>query len=203
MAKKYDVIVVGAGPAGFLAAKAAGENGLEVALLQKKHDPTRLTRACGQTLVSMNDYYMYDIVGYNARDKRINFPVNGFSFKYDGPYQNLYALYFYAPSGHRIQLGDCKVQREKEDLGRVGLAFDKERLLRCLLEEVQACSVDVHAGVDVNEVSILDDRVRIGGGGQIYEGAYVIAADGTNSRVAQLTGFNNERTYYCNLYVIS
>ena len=29
MAKKYDVIVVGAGPAGFLAAKAAGENGLE------------------------------------------------------------------------------------------------------------------------------------------------------------------------------
>ena len=32
MTKKYDVIVVGAGPAGFLAAKAAGENGLEVAL---------------------------------------------------------------------------------------------------------------------------------------------------------------------------
>ena len=39
MAKKYDVIVVGAGPAGFLAAKAAGENGFEVALLERKSDP--------------------------------------------------------------------------------------------------------------------------------------------------------------------
>jgi flavin-dependent dehydrogenase len=31
MAKKYDVIVVGAGPAGFTAARAAGENGFNVA----------------------------------------------------------------------------------------------------------------------------------------------------------------------------
>ena len=54
---KYDLIVVGGGPAGFLAAKAAGENGFNVALLEKKVDPTQLTRACGQTLVSMNEPY--------------------------------------------------------------------------------------------------------------------------------------------------
>ncbi len=88
MAKKYDVIVVGAGPAGFLAAKAAGENGLEVALLERKSDPKQLTRACGQTLVSMNEYYFGDLVGYNNRDKRIFFPVYSFSFKYDGPHRN-------------------------------------------------------------------------------------------------------------------
>jgi len=58
MAKRYDVIVVGAGPAGFLAAKAAGENGLEVALLERKGDPTQLTRACAQTLISMNEYFL-------------------------------------------------------------------------------------------------------------------------------------------------
>jgi len=57
MAKVYDVIVVGAGIAGLLAAKTAGENGLEVALLEKKADPTQLVRACGQTLISMNEYY--------------------------------------------------------------------------------------------------------------------------------------------------
>jgi len=34
MVNKYDVIVVGIGPADFLAAKASGENGLEVALLE-------------------------------------------------------------------------------------------------------------------------------------------------------------------------
>ncbi len=36
MAKRYDVIVVGAGPAGLVAARAAGENGFEVALLERK-----------------------------------------------------------------------------------------------------------------------------------------------------------------------
>jgi len=36
MTKLYDLIVVGAGPAGLLAAKAAAENGLNVALLEKK-----------------------------------------------------------------------------------------------------------------------------------------------------------------------
>ena len=66
MAKKYDVIVVGAGPAGFLAAKAAGENGLEVALVERKPDVTALTRACGQTLVSMNEYYFGNLCNYNA-----------------------------------------------------------------------------------------------------------------------------------------
>ena len=48
MAKRYDVIVVGAGPAGFLAAKTAGENGLDVAILERKSDPRQLTRACGE-----------------------------------------------------------------------------------------------------------------------------------------------------------
>ena len=38
--KKYDVIVVGAGPAGMLAAKAAGNAGLEVALIERKTDLT-------------------------------------------------------------------------------------------------------------------------------------------------------------------
>ena len=36
MGKIYDMIVVGAGPAGLMAAKTAGENGLHVALLERK-----------------------------------------------------------------------------------------------------------------------------------------------------------------------
>ena len=203
MAKKYDVIVVGAGPAGLLAAKAAGENGLEVALVERKPDPTQLTRACGQTLISMNEYFFGDLVGYNARDKRIYFPVNRFSFKYDGPYQNLYAVHLYAPNGHKIELGDCKEQRGKGDDGRVGLAFDKEILLRCLLEEVQACSVDVFPGVNVDKVTSRSEGVRVEGSGQKFEGTYLIAADGVNSRIAQVMGFNEDRYYYCNVNFIT
>ena len=57
MAKRYDVIVVGAGPAGLMAAKAAEEDGLEVALLEKKNDIPRVARACLQTLDSANEYF--------------------------------------------------------------------------------------------------------------------------------------------------
>jgi len=203
MAKRYDVIVVGAGPAGFLAAKAAGENGLEVALLEKKTDITRLTRSCAQTLVSTQEYYLGDLVGYNARDKRVCFPVNGFSFKYDGPYRNIYAWYFYAPSGHRVQLGNPDEARKIGDRARVGMVIDKDELFRCLLEEVKACSVDVFPGIDVNKVTTQTDGVKVEGSGQSFEGTYLIAADGINSRIAQTMGFNKDRYYWCNLNVIS
>jgi len=203
MAKKYDVIVVGAGPAGFLAAKAAGENGLEVALLERKSDPTQLTRACAQTLTAMNEYWLGTMVRYNTRDKRICFPSDGFSFKYDGPYENLYILRVYAPNGHKVDFGDYEQQKRQGDYGRVGLAFDKEALFRCLLEQVKACSVDVFPGVNVEKVTSTAEGVRVEGSGQSFEGAYVIAADGVNSRIAEMMGFNKERTYYFNVYAMT
>jgi len=203
MAKRYDVIVVGAGLAGFLAAKAAGENGLEVALLEKNPDPTRRTRACGETLVSMAEYWLGNISGHNTRDKRIFFSSAGFSFKYDGPYQNIYGMRMYTPGGHKVAFGDLEEQRKKGDYGRVGLSFDKDIMFRCLLEEVKACSVDVFPGINVEKVTATAEGVTAEGSGQSFEGRYLIAADGTNSRVAQVMGMNEGRTYYCNLYAIS
>jgi digeranylgeranylglycerophospholipid reductase len=203
VAKRYDVIVVGAGPAGLLAAKAAGENGLEVALLERKTDITQLTRACGQTLVSMNEYLFGDLCVYNARDKRICFPVNGFSFKYGGPYKNIYSCHFYTPTGYIIELGDLKEQRGKLDHGAVGVAFDKEILLRCLLEEVKACSVDVFPGINAERVTRTAEGVIVEGSGRDFEGTYLIAADGVNSRIARSMGFNKDRYYYCNFYSLS
>ena len=75
--KKYDLIVVGAGPSGLLAAKAAGNAGLEVALVDRKSDLTRLERTCGQTMVSMNEYYFGDLTFYNPKGKRFGFSKNG------------------------------------------------------------------------------------------------------------------------------
>ena len=42
MSKVYDLLVVGAGPAGLMAAKTAGENGLRVALLERKANRRKL-----------------------------------------------------------------------------------------------------------------------------------------------------------------
>jgi len=153
--KKYDLIVVGAGPSGLLAAKAAGLAGLEVALIDRKSDLTHLERLCGQTLVSMNDYYFGDLAFYNPKGKRMGFSKNGFSFAYDGPVKNCYAWQLYSPQGTLLSLGLPEETRNKGDDGAIGIAFDKEILLRCLLEEAEACSVDVFSGINVDKVTVL------------------------------------------------
>ena len=44
MKKLYDVVVVGAGPCGALAARIAAENGLDVAMLERKTDVSVIRR---------------------------------------------------------------------------------------------------------------------------------------------------------------
>ena len=198
--KKYDLVIVGAGPCGLLAAKAAAQCGLEVALLDRKSEMTRLERTCGQTLVSMNDYYFNDLVSYNRRDKRFAFLKAGFSFHYDGPVKNCYAWHIYAPDGGLLPFGDPRETRKKGDYGAVALSYDKEILFSCLLQEVREAGVDVFPGINVSELSLAPHGVKVGGSGKTFEGSYVIAADGTNSRIARLLGFNKGRTAYCYLF---
>jgi len=203
MVKRYDVIIVGAGPAGLMAAKAAGQNGFKVAILEKKPDIARLDRTCGQLIISMNEYYLGDLVTYDDRQKRFNFFINGFSVKYDGPYKNIYSWHLYAPDGHKIELGDVKQQMSKGNDGRIGISYDKEILLHCLLEEVQAHNVDIFPATHVEEVTVKEGRVEVEAKGDTLASRYLIAADGVNSRIAQKMGFNRERIYYCNLYALS
>jgi digeranylgeranylglycerophospholipid reductase len=203
MAKKYDVIVVGAGPAGFVAARSAAENGFEVALLERKADLTQLTRACGQTLDSANEYLHHDLYRTNFRDKRVSFPAHGFSVKYDGPYRNAYSWQMYSPSGNMIQAGVVAEQKMKGDYGKTTTVVDKEILFRCLLEEVKAYGVQVFPGINVERVNCTPEGVVAEGSGQSFEGSYLIAADGVNSRIAQLIGWNKNRTYYCQLRALT
>jgi len=202
MAKKYDLIVVGAGPAGLTAARAAGENGFDVALLERKNDLTVMDRACAQTLDSPLEYLHLDLYRCNTRDKRLCFPAHGFSVKYDGPYQNSYSSWAYSPGGNRIQMGITEEQKEKGNYGMTTTVLDKEILFRCLLEEVKACSVDVFPGINVQKVTTTAEGVIAEGSGQSFEGRYLIAADGVNSRIAEMMGFNKDRYYYNNLHGI-
>ena len=83
MNKKYDLVIVGAGPAGLMAAKTAGENGLDVALIERKTSMTKISRVDAGAL-GINEYHFMEILKYNSRDKRFCFPVCGFSIPYDG-----------------------------------------------------------------------------------------------------------------------
>ena len=197
MAKVYDLVVVGAGPAGLMAAKTAGENGLNVVLLERKSHITDINRACTMMVLVLNEYIFGERITFNTRDGRICFPVNGFSIRYDGPYKNLYGWQFYSPGGKCIPFGNYHEREAKGDEGRVSVVHDKSSLLKCLLEDCEKHGVEVFPGTNVVDIEKEENKVSIRSAeGRSFWGRFVIGADGTNSIIAKKLKFNNKRTFY-------
>jgi flavin-dependent dehydrogenase len=194
MTRKYDLVVVGAGPAGMAAAKAAAECGLRVALLERKADIPKVTRLDGGAL-NYHEYIFGDVITYNQRGGRLCFPTAGFSVPYRGPIGNVYGFQIYSPGGKRVAFGDWQEAREKKDEVRVGIIISKEILLRQFVEEAKACGVEVFAGVNVSDVKTDGPNPCVVGNGETFEGTFVIAADGVNSRLTRILGFNKKRQF--------
>jgi digeranylgeranylglycerophospholipid reductase len=195
MAKKYDLVIVGAGPAGLMAGRIAAENGLKVVILERKTDICKVRRFDGGVF-AINEYTFGQLALYNERDKRISFPVGGFSTRYDGPYTNVFGFHLYSPGGKRLRFGDWTKLKDDPIKNRVAIALNKEILLKSMLDDCLATSVEVLPNVNVTAVKTGDNRVTVTGNGEEYEAPFLIAADGSNSRIARLAGFNKEREFF-------
>ena len=197
MAKEYDLIVVGAGPAGLMAAKTAGENGLNVALIERKERITDINRACSMMLVSLAGKYLEERVILNVREKRLCFPWYGFSIPYGGSHQDFYTWVIYSHNGHKIQLGDYQENLNKGEAGRATAVYDKEVLLKGLLQEVRSHHVDVFSPYNVVKTVKEGQKVRvITREGTSFKGTFVIGADGRASRLASSLGLNRDRKFF-------
>jgi flavin-dependent dehydrogenase len=188
MTQKYDLVIVGAGPAGLMAAKIAGEKHLHVALIERRRDITNWTRADCMMFYGLEE----DLMGEDIRVEvgKIIFPRNGFEVKYSGGLYPLYHQRIFSPGGHRIDFSSRYP---------IAIVFDKKCLLTDLLGEVEKLGVTLFPGT----LGIKAENIQ--GGAKVLlksegteswiEGKKVIAADGINSRITESIGLNKDRTF--------
>ncbi|HEY87953.1 MAG TPA: NAD(P)/FAD-dependent oxidoreductase [Dehalococcoidia bacterium] len=202
---KYDLIVVGGGPGGLMAAKTAAEDGLKVVLIERKKDLTKIHRACAQLFYTHKvtaspdseagkahaDGYIEPVSVELLADKcRFHFPGPGFSIDYDGSY---------TPCYHWIDLSPSKyiIHRHKPYDKIWALYYDKEVFLAGLLASVQKAGVEVLQETVAMGAEDTPDgvKVRIRGksGERTLEASKAIAADGRESIIVDSLGLNNSR----------
>ena len=197
MRNSYDLIVIGAGPAGLTAAKTAGENGLNVALLERKTNIERIERACMEALLAPYEYCLGEYMIFNPATHRFIFLINGFSIEYNGPYRYLYTFVHYSMNGTRVETRKFKPGKAKRDPALAcHVAVDKETLIKGLLEDAKKNNVDVFPETIITKIEKTEDKVTIStDNGKIFNGSFVIAADGINSMTAKMLGLNKKRKF--------
>jgi len=196
---KYDLIVVGGGPGGLMAAKTAAEDGLKVILVERKKNITEINRSCVQIFyirkLSPNkkglhaDGYI-EPVSVEVTDKtyRFHFPGPGFSIDYNGPLKPLYNWIEVSPSKYLIY-------PRKHNIW--GYVFDKEALLSELLASAQRAGAEILPETIGMGAENTPDGVKVLVRGkarqQTLEARSAIAADGLNSAIVDSLGLNKKR----------
>ncbi len=202
----YDLIVVGGGPAGLMAASTAAKDGLKVLLVERKKNITATPRTDGSIFYwkfILADEYLEPIMvdlgtgmplqaaGPGSVDVKmqLRFLGPGCTVNYQGPILFYYNFIRFSPSGHRVY---CI----KDELW--SFHFSRERMLSCLFEEVSRTSTEVITGVTALGAENTNDgvavRLKAGEREWMVRGKRAIAADGMYSRIVDSLGLNKDRS---------
>jgi len=200
MQEAYDVIVVGAGPAGLIAAQTIGESGKSVLVVDIKKDITRIFRTCCSNLIIEEGTHK-EAVYY--KDGRIYFKENNFSVPYSGKIMPLKNSIKLAPGGIPLKVSG------KSPEGYVALSFEKEVLMNDIYNQVKVIpNIEIVNETQALKAENTDDGVivtlRKQGKEFQVKGKAAVAADGVNSKIVQSLGLNeNRRKFFAQFSVIS
>jgi len=193
----YDLAIVGAGPAGLMAARTAAENGLKVVLLERNKEIAPVKRGCGMVLLTLNEpYFGEEKICLKRENGELSFRSQGFSVTYESHSRDLFSWHIFSPGGELVQFGDTQKGLEVGENARTSAVHDKGALLQGLLRDCEELGVKVLMGTNVAGVEKKREKVHIVCEVDNLEASYVIAADGVNSRLAQALEMNSGRTYY-------
>lgn len=192
----YDVAIIGAGPAGVMAAYTAADNGLRVILIDKFSDISRINRACCQQFVMDENYENENIRVANGK---VIFPNNGFEVDYPGIALPITDTYFLSPQGRKVHFS-------YPDKHPIAIKFNKGVLLKTLLEKCEYKGVEFLNNTLAYSMQDTGDAVEVhavhNGKQSVIKAKKLVAADGVNSRIAETIGMNRQRIHFATAFCI-
>jgi digeranylgeranylglycerophospholipid reductase len=191
----YDIIIVGGGPGGLMAARTAAQAGLKTLVLERKKNITEIKRACLEALylkwITPDGYLEPVALEQSSEYTRIHLLGPGVSVDYKGPLRHYNNVVFVSPGGQRVYAF-------KDDI--YAYYFDKSSYLDGLLAEATDAGAEVRAEAVClaveNTPSGASVRFSDPGGERVLQARRVIAADGVRSRVVESLGLNAKRLTY-------
>ena len=160
--KRYDVIVIGAGPAGSMAAKKAAEGDLSVALIERKESPSTPVR-CGEG------------VGFKGMNVTIG-------IKKEWILTKINQVTFISPQGKRVDV---------HNIGE-SFCVDRAKMDKDIMLDAVSVGVTLHNNIYIERVETVREPsllYRCYAQATIFEAPLLIAADGVESRIRRQTGW--------------
>jgi len=198
-----DLIIVGAGPGGLIAARTAARDGLKVLLLEKKKEPAKVRRLCSQLVKVHPGGFSSNKLPTDMRIDRVkvtfevdygrhvlHFMNPDTEIDYQGELGTYYNETWISPSGHHFN----SIATSEHIYG---FLVNKEALLAGLLEESLKAGCELRSSTKCTNIEDglpgVVVSVSSAAGEEKLEAKRVIVADGAFSPLVTRLGFNDKR----------
>jgi len=202
----YDLIIVGAGPGGCMAARKAARDGLKVLIVEKAREAGTITRFCSRLLrlgaggfssnkpvtdVKMNRATCTVEIGPPGEHViHMNTLPDDADIPYSGEFSPVFNESWVAPTG-------ASFERDEHGRDVDGFVVDKEKLLQGLLREAAVAGCEIRSGTKCIEIGDSDCgvqlKVKSDSGVETLRAKRAIVADGSFSQLIDQLGFNEGR----------